>query len=63
MNSNAGSKIEVRMRKRRVVNGEVGGGIIGDEDRFSGKKSGKTGERPEKAEVGEREALRNDVVR
>jgi hypothetical protein len=54
--------VEVWLGDWRVIQGEVGGRGVGDEDGLSGEESGEAGAGVQELEVGEREALRDDVV-
>lgn len=45
-----------------MVEGEVGGGVVGDGDGFGGEESREAGGAGEEEEVGEGEALGDDVV-
>lgn len=57
-----GGDVEVGLSDISVVEGEIGGGGVGDEDGLSGEQSREAGSGLEELEVGEAEALRDDVV-
>lgn len=63
MNSNSGSKIKIRVKHKRIVEGKVGSGSVGDKNWFFGKQRGETRQGLEEKKVGEREALRDNVIR
>lgn len=58
-----GGDVEVGLNDPRVVNGEVGLGVVGDEDGLAGEESRETSVGLEELEIGEGESLRDDVVR
>ena len=55
--------VDVGLGDSGVVDGEIGLGVAGDDDELSGKESREAGAVLEEAEIGEGEALRDDVVR
>lgn len=62
MDGDCGGEVEVGVGDGRVVDGEVGGSIVGDENGHGGQESGEARVGGEALEIGEREALRDDMV-
>jgi len=62
VDSEGGAGEEVGVGERGVVQGEVGGGVVGDGDGFGGEEGGEAGAAGEEEELGEGEALGDDVV-
>lgn len=63
VDGNGGVNVEVRVGNGGGVEGEIGVGVKGDEDGVGGQEGGEAGEGFEEFELGEKEALGDDVVR
>lgn len=63
MDGDRGGDVNVGLGDRRVVYGEIGPGIVGDEDGLAGKQSREARLGLEELEIGEGEPLRHYVVR
>ena len=63
MSRNGGVLVEVRVSDRDTINGEIGARIVGNEERETREEGREAGVDGVVAEVGEGEALREDVVR
>lgn len=57
-----GGDVEVWLNDPRVVDGEIGLGVVGDKDGLAGKESREASVGLEELEIGEGESLRDDVV-
>lgn len=62
MDGDGGGDVEVGLGDGSVVDGEVGLGVVGDEDGLAGEESGEPSVGLEELEVGEGEPLWDDVV-
>nr|GLL31035.1 hypothetical protein Itr_chr07CG04750 [Ipomoea trifida] len=63
MDRKSSSLEDIGMGDPGIINGEIGQGVVGDEDAVGGQERGEAIVEVEALEMGEREALGDDMVR